>query len=81
MVENEINSSVYCEKGNKTILLDNNAMSIKMVNSKIVSTGPDSPTGNEEYRNEEENKASILIVEDDKDFYITAEDMLQEKKK
>lgn len=81
MVENEINSSVYCEKGNKTILLDNNAMSIKMVNSKIVSTGPDSPTGNEEYRNEEENKASILIVEDDKDFYITADDMLQEKRK
>ena len=81
MVENEINSSVYCGKGNKNILLDNNTRSIKMVNSKIVSTGPDSPTGNEEYRNEEENKASILIVEDDKDFYITAEDMLQEKKK
>lgn len=81
MVENEINSSVYCGKGNKTILLDNNTRSIKMVNSKIVSTGPDSPTRNEEYRNEEENKASILIVEDDKDFYITAEDMLQEKKK
>ena len=81
MVENEINSSVYCGKENKTILLDNNARSIKMVNSKIVSTGPDSPTGNEEYRNEEENKASILIVEDDKDFYITADDMLQEKRK
>lgn len=81
MVENEINSSVYCGKGNKTILLDNNTRSIKMVNSKILSTGPDSPTGNEEYRNEEENKASILVVEDDKDFYITAEDMLQEKRK
>ena len=65
------------------LLINNtgNERSIKMVNSKIASTGPDSPTGNEEYRNEEENKASILIVEDDKDFYITAEDMLQEKKK
>lgn len=79
MVENEINSSVYCGNVNKTILLDDNTRSIKMVNSKIVSTVPDSPTGNEEYRNEEENKSSILIVEDDKDFYITAEDMLQEK--
>ena len=79
MVENGIECSVYCGKGNKTILPDKNTRSIKMVNSKIVSTGPDSPTGNEECRNEEENKASILIVEDDKDFYITADDMLQEK--
>ena len=76
MVENEINSSVYCGKKNNTILFDNNTRSIKMVNSKIVSKVPDNPTGNEE-----ENKASILIVEDDKDFYITADDMLQEKKK
>ncbi len=81
MVENEINSSVYCGKGNVTVVSNDNTRSIKMVNSKIVSTGPESPTGNEEYKNEEENKASILIVEDDKDFYITAEDMLQEKKK